>query len=95
MNHTIAEVKEMISFWTAKEDSKQREIMLGYWVKQAQKFVKYSRKFYKGDDTILVANTGEEVKQAIRVVANFFKVPMKKSGECRFTQMVRLTKLEK
>lgn len=87
MNYSIKEINEYIEYWTNNEESEQRDTVLSYWIGQAKKFIKYSRKV-NGE---LIANTAEDTKQAIKIVANFFNVPMKKKGESRYSQMQRLT----
>jgi len=86
---TIDEINGFIAYWTAQPDDQQKATVLKYWVKKAQKFITYHRTI----NGQRIDNTSYEVKTSIKTVANCFGVPQKKKGECRFTQMMRLTDL--
>lgn len=80
----------MVEYWTAQPESEQRTTVLNYWIKEAQKFIKYSRRNSAGN---LIDNSASEVLTATRIVAKFFKVPQRKKGEDRHSSMMRLAYL--
>ncbi len=75
---TAAQTLEMIQYWTAQQDSEQKEVVLAYWVKQAEK--------YTGN----TATTAEK-KAAFKGLAKRYGVPAKKAGETVQQQAHRLT----
>ncbi len=89
--NTLSQVQAYVTYWTAQPDSEQRTTVLAYWVNQAQKFIKYSRRNVNGE---LVNNTAAQVKAATKLVSKFFGVPQRKQGECRYDSMMRLTYLQ-
>ena len=80
---TSEQVLEMIQYWTTQKDSKQKDVVLAYWLKQASKFTKVTL----NGRTV----TTKEKREAFKALALFYKVPAKLKGETVSKQAHRLT----